>query len=104
VTSHREAVIEFYGEPPTGLAALAEDHPDAVTLIRAKGLGAAEFTVQALVVTFPIVTRQIVAIVKAHLEARRSIVIKMDGKEFHGLTPDEVMRLLDGSGKGKDAR
>jgi hypothetical protein len=87
VTSHREAVIEFYGEPPSGLATLAEDHPDAVTLIRAKGLGAAEFTVQALVVALPIVTRQIVTIVRAHLDARRSIVIKMDGKEFHGLTP-----------------
>jgi hypothetical protein len=91
----REVVIEFFGESPQELRELAATNPDEVSLLEVKGFGAAEYTLQALVILTPVITGQIASVVRAHIEARNSVRIKVDGVELEGLSADEAVKMLD---------
>lgn len=90
----REVVIEFFGESPLELRELAAAYPDEISLLEAKGFGAAEYTLQALVILTPVITGQIASVVRAHIEAKNSVRIKVDGVELEGLSPDEAVKML----------
>lgn len=94
MSEHAEVVIDFYGTTPTDLLQLAELHSEHISLIHAKGFGAVEFTVQALVVLAPVIAAQISGIVKAHLQARQAVIIKADGVEISGLDAEDAIAVL----------
>jgi hypothetical protein len=89
-----EVVLEFFDGQPEGLTRLAGEFPNEISLIEAKGFSALEYTLQALVVLTPVVGTQIASIVRAHIEAKKSVRIKADGVEVAGLSADESLRVL----------
>ncbi len=88
------AVVEFPEGDPGGLQQLAAEHPAEITVIKAKGFGAFDFTTQALVVLVPTVVIQIGGIVKAYIESGRQVRIKVDGVEVDAPTADKAIELL----------
>ena len=88
------AVIEFPEGAPEGHQALAAKHPAEITVIRAKGFGAFDFTTQALIVLVPIVAVQIGGIVKTYIESGRHVRIKADGIEVDAPTAGKAVELL----------
>lgn len=90
----REVLIEFFAEEPPGLRQLAEAHPSSITLFEAKGFNASEFGLEALVLLAPVISDQIVTIVRAHIEAKKDVRIKADGIELAGLSADDAVKVL----------
>lgn len=93
-TASPEAIIEFSGPEPQALTHLAADYPEEIVLIRAKSLSAFEYTLQALVVVVPLTVRLLSPIIRAHIEAKRHIRLKIDGTEIDGLDADGIIRVL----------
>ncbi len=94
-----EAVIEFSGEMPSALEEVAAKHPREITLMRAKGLGASDYTIQALIAVVPVTVRLLAPIIRAHIEAKQHVRLKIKGRELdgelQGLSADEIIRVLD---------
>jgi hypothetical protein len=93
-TKAPEAVIEFSGAEPPSLEQIALEHPQEVVLVRAKGLGADDYTLQALVAVVPLTIRLLTPIIRAHIEAKQHVRLKVDGIEVQGVDPDEIIRVL----------
>jgi hypothetical protein len=93
-TKPREIVIGFEGEEPEDLPELVADHPDEITVVRAKGFEAFQFATELLVILGPTVVIQLGSIIKTHLKTNRQVRIKVDGLEIEGVTADKALEML----------
>jgi hypothetical protein len=91
-----EVVIEFRDDPPQALYELADRRPDDIVLVAAKGFGATEFTVQAIVTLSLGTTAQIASVVREHIKAKKAVTIRRNGRDIEIEAPnvDDAIRLL----------
>lgn len=97
--SDSDALIEFSGAAPPALEELAANHPHEIVLVRSKGMGASDYTTQALIVLAPITIRLIAPVIRAHIEAKQHVRLKIKGRELdvelQGLDAQEIIRILE---------
>lgn len=92
--SPKAAVIEFSGRAPARLQRIADRHPTEVVLLRTKGFNAPEYTIQVLIAVVPVTIKVLAPIIRAHIESRQRVRVKVDGSEFEG-RPDDIIAFLE---------
>lgn len=89
-------VVEFFDGEPAEFEGFAGEFPDEVTVLRRAGFNAADpTTTELLVAISPLVIKQLGAIVRTHIEARKHVSIKVDGIEMTGLGKKDALEVLD---------
>ena len=93
--TERHAVVTFSDGAPESLAALAEAHPNELTVMSASGFNAPDpGATEELVVLVPSVIASLTAIVREHIAAKKHVSVKVDGVELTGMSGKAASEIL----------
>lgn len=87
--------VVFQDGAPEALEGLAAEYPDEVTVVRAAGFNAADpGVVEAIIVGTPAVLASTLRVVRAHIESRRHVSVKIDGVEVTGMSGKDAVQVI----------